>query len=63
MDPILVDLLAPTAWTAAVLGAGGFLLYAVGGTLDHADLLLLVLGALPVAGLGMVAFRSPEKSP
>jgi hypothetical protein len=47
---------APTAWTTAILGAGGFLLYAVGGALDHADLLILLLGAAPVGAFGFVAF-------
>jgi hypothetical protein len=48
--------LAPTAWTTGALGVGAFLLYAVGGVLDAADLLLLVMGAVPVAALGVVAF-------
>ena len=51
-----LGLLSSTAWTTGVLGAGGFLLYAVGGALDHADLLLLLLGAVPVAAFGAVVF-------
>lgn len=51
-----LDILAPTAWTTGALGVGGFLLYAVGGTLDHADILLLLMGAVPVTALGFVAF-------
>lgn len=47
---------AMTGWTAGALGAAAFLLYAVGGTLDATDVLLLALGAAPVAALGMVAF-------
>jgi hypothetical protein len=43
-------------WTAGALGFGALLLYGVGGALDAGDLLLLVLGATPVAVLGMVAF-------
>lgn len=48
--------LAPTAWTAGALGFAALLLYGVGGSLDATDLLLLALGAAPVALLGMVAF-------
>lgn len=51
-----LDLVAPTAWTTGALGIGGFLLYAVGGVLDHADILLLLMGAVPVAVFGVVAF-------
>ena len=53
LDPTL---LGPAAWTTGVLGAGAALLYAVGGSLDHADLLLLLVGAAPVAAFGMAAF-------
>jgi hypothetical protein len=49
------SLLAPATFTG-LLGAGAFLLYAVGGSFDHADLLLLVLGAAPVGAFGMLAF-------
>ncbi|MEA3135747.1 MAG: hypothetical protein QOC71_28 [Thermoplasmata archaeon] len=56
-----LDLLAATAWTTGVLGAGAFLLYAVGGLLDHADILLLLIGAAPVTAFGVVAFgRAPR---
>ena len=48
--------LAATGWTAGTLGLGAFLLYGVGGALTSTDLLLLALGAAPVAVLGMVAF-------
>jgi hypothetical protein len=48
--------LGPTAWTTGVLGVGGVLLYAVGGAFDHADLLLLLLGAVPVGAFGLVVF-------
>lgn len=48
--------LGPAAWTTGALAAGGFLLHAVGGGLDHSDLLLLLLGATPVAAFGLVAF-------
>ncbi|MFA5942919.1 MAG: hypothetical protein WC876_00440 [Candidatus Thermoplasmatota archaeon] len=54
--------LAPTVWTTGVLGSGGFLLYAVGGVLDHTDLLLLVMGAGPVAAFGLVAFGWTSKN-
>ncbi len=59
---INLGIVAPTAWTTGILGAGGFLLYAVGGVLDHADLLLLLLGAVPVAAFGRVAFGEPYPS-
>jgi hypothetical protein len=49
-------LLVPAAWTTATLTAAALLLYAVGGVLDSGDALLLLLGAAPVAGFGMVAF-------
>ena len=48
--------LAATGWTAGMLGAAAFLLYGAGGSLDATDVLLLALGAAPVAVLGMVAF-------
>ena len=58
------DRLVPALWTTATLGLAGFLLYAVGGVLDHTDALLLLLGAAPVAGLGMVAFGwTPRAGP
>ncbi len=53
MDP---QPLAATGWTAGTLGAAAFLLYGVGGAFDPTDVLLLALGAAPVAVLGMVAF-------
>mgnify|MGYP001585353894 CR=1 FL=1 len=57
-----LTLVAPTAWTTAALGAGGFLLYAVGGALNHADILLLVMGVVPVAAFGLVAFGWTPKT-
>lgn len=53
-----VQPLAAAGWTAGAgaLASGALLLYGVGGSLGAADLLLLGLGAAPVAVFGMVAF-------
>lgn len=49
-----LGLLRPAAWTTGALAAGGFLLYAVGGVLDHADLLVLVMGSIPVTTFALL---------
>lgn len=50
--------LRPFAWALDALAFGVADLYAVGGSFDHADLVLMSAGALPVVALGAFVLRS-----
>ena len=51
-------ILRPVAWALGALAFGAADLYAVGGSFDQADLLLLGLGALPAVVFGALVLRS-----
>ena len=48
------------AWAGGILAFGVADLYAVGGTLDHTDLLLVGLGMAPVAAFALLVMRSRD---
>lgn len=51
-------ILRPFAWAVGALAFGAADLYAVGGSFTQADVLLMMLGALPVVGFAAFVLRS-----